>query len=155
MVGSNMSISLAKTFWTLNQLWRQNHDDLWICGRSSQKWGWKQIHNSIFIVNRTCFLSFFAVASDIILRRYKVIVWPDLTFSRRKSPYPAPGTLDIFTASPGNRQGLAYFRGWPSNGLRKTFRRGRTTCTGSENRTGGRRSRMLANSNLSMPANHH
>ena len=102
----------------------------------------------------TCFLRFLAVASDTILRRYRVIDWPAQTFSRRKRPNPAPGTCDVFTSSPGNRRGREYFRGWPANGFRKTFRRGKTTCTGSKKRTGGRLWRMVDISDLLYNASH-
>ena len=84
----------------------------------------------------------------MIFREYKVSVCPFRTFSWRKSPNPAPGTRDFFTASSGNRRGRAYFGSCPSNGLRITFRRGRTTCTGSEKRAGGRLWRIVAMINL-------
>ena len=57
----------------------------------------------------------------MILRRYKVIVWPARTFSRRKSPNPAPGMPDFLTESNGNRRGRPYFGGWPWNGLKKHY----------------------------------
>ena len=125
MISSNMSISLRNRQVTSRK--RQYRKDVTL--------------NSIII--NTCFLSLLAVASDIILRRYRVIVWPARTFSRRKTPKPAPRTPDILTASAGNRLGRAYFPGCQSNGLRITFLRGRTRYTGSEKRTGGRLSRIV------------
>ena len=41
-----------------------------------------------------------------------------------------------------------YFRGWPINGVKTTCSRGKTMCTGSEKRTGGRISRIVSNRNL-------
>jgi hypothetical protein len=92
----------------------------------------------------TFFWRRFAVASEMIFRRYFDIAWPARTFSRRNNPNPALSIPDFLTSSPGNRNGAAYFRGWPSKGCKTTPWQGKTMCTGSQKRTGGRPFRQVA-----------
>jgi hypothetical protein len=100
----------------------------------------------------TLLWSFFAAASEIPFRRNKVMVWPARTLSASQSPFPALGIPDFLTSSPGNRRGSAYFLGWPGKGYKTKSWRGKTTCTGSEKRIGGRPLRQVAIQNLNKQA---
>ena len=55
----------------------------------------------------TCFFSLLAVASEIFLLLYMVMVWPLRTPSASQTPFPALGILDFLTSSLGNRRGSA------------------------------------------------